>query len=137
MKVIFAYLLILLIFLGGCATTAKYEAQLNSLVGVSEDALIAAWGVPDMTYDMRDGKRAVAYMRKTTLQTGGTPYTVTQTTHQSGTIGDKPYSGTATTYSTEIEPVQKHKFSCKTTFIIGSNARVESWHHEGNNCVSP
>jgi hypothetical protein len=132
-------ILVSLLCLGlcGCATTAKYEAKLNSWVGASEDALIAAWGVPDQEYHTTDGKKAIAYLRKNTVQTGGYPYTVPQTSYHSGTIGDKSYSGTSTQYVTEMTPVQNYRFYCKTSFIIDKSGKVESWHYEGNNCVSP
>lgn len=130
------FLLGLCLGLCGCATTAKYEAKLNTWMGASEDSLIAAWGVPDKTYQMNSGKKAVEFMRKNTVQAGGYAYTVPQTTYQTGTIGNQTYSGTSTTYVTETAPVQKYKFSCKTSFIINNSGKVESWHHEGNDCVS-
>jgi len=120
----------------GCATTAKYEAKLNTWVGSSEDSLIAAWGVPNKTYDLRDGKRAIEYVRKNIVQTGGYLYTTPQTTYYSGRKGSKLYSGTSTTYVTEVQPVQKFKYSCKTSFMLNNDGKVESWHHEGNDCVS-
>ncbi|MFH1458506.1 MAG: hypothetical protein ABIG31_04990 [Candidatus Omnitrophota bacterium] len=129
-------LLLLCLSLTGCATTAKYEAKLNTWIGASEDSLIASWGVPDKAYQMRDGKKAIGYMHKNVVQGGGYTYTVPQTTYQTGTIGDQTYSGTSTQYVTETVPVQKYKFSCKTTFIINSSGTVESWHYEGNDCVS-
>jgi hypothetical protein len=122
--------------MSGCATTAKYEAKLNTWIGTSEDSLIASLGVPNKEYHMSDGKKAIEYVRKNTVQTGGYTYTVPQTTYQSGTIGNKTYSGTSTQYVTETAPVQKYKLFCKTSFIINSSGKVESWHHEGNNCVS-
>ena len=131
------YLFVMAVLASGCATTAKYEAKLNSWVGQSEDALIASWGVPDKQYRMGDGKKAIAYLRKDTLQTGGYTYTEPQTTYHSGTVGDQAYSGTSTTYVEKTEPVHKYKLFCKTSFIIDNSGRVVSWHHEGNNCVSP
>ena len=130
--------LVLLLCLGlcGCATVAKYEAKLNSWIGAGEDSLVASWGVPDKAYDMRDGKKAIEYVHKNTVQTGGYTYAVPQTTYHSGTIGNETYSGTSTQYVTETTPVQKYKLSCKTSFIINNSGKVESWHHEGNNCVS-
>ena len=128
--------LLLCIGLSGCASTAKYEVKLNTWIGASEDSLIASWGVPDKAYDMRDGKKAIEYVHKNTVQTGGYTYAVPQTSYHSGTIGNKTYSGTSTQYVTETTPVQKYKLSCKTSFIINSSGKVESWHHEGNNCVS-
>ena len=52
-------LLLLCLALSGCATTAKYEAKLNTWIGVSEDSLIASWGVPDKEYHLNDGKKAI------------------------------------------------------------------------------
>jgi len=131
-------LIALLLCLGlcGCASTAKYEAKLNNWIGVSEDSLVASWGVPNKTYNMSDGKKAMEYMHKETVQTGGYTYTTPESTYQSGTIGNKPYSGTSTTNVTETVPVQNYKLSCKTTFIINNSGKVESWSHDGNNCVS-
>lgn len=130
--------LVLLFCLGlyGCATTAKYEAKLNNFIGVGEDSLIASWGVPDKQYSMKDGKKAVMYLNKTTVQTGGDTHTEERTVYHSGTIGNEPYSGTSTQYVTETTPVEKYKLVCKTSFVINKEGIVESWHHEGNNCVS-
>ncbi len=134
MKKILLWLLCLVLW--GCATTAKYEAKLNSLVGSTEEFLISNWGVPDKEYNLSDGKKAVEYVRKDTIRTGGNTYTYPQTVYQSGTIDGKPYSGTATQLVTETTPVQKFKLFCRTSFIINQNGRVESWHHQGNDCVS-
>ena len=130
------YLFVLVMLVSGCATTAKYEAKLNTWVGASEDSLIASWGVPDKSYSLGDGKKAVEFIHKDIFETGGYSYMVPQTTYQSGTIGNKSYSGTSATYVTETEPIRKYRFSCKTSFIIDSNGKVVSWHHEGNDCVS-
>jgi predicted transcriptional regulator len=114
----------------------KYEAKLDTWIGESEDSLIASWGVPDKTYDMRDGKKAVEYVRRDIVETGGYAYTLPQTTYETGTIGDQAYSGTSTTYTRETEPVQKYRLFCQTSFVIDQSGKIESWHHEGNNCVS-
>ena len=128
--------LLLCLGLNGCATVAKYEAKLNTIVGKSEDYLIATWGVPDKEYTLLDGKKAIEYLSKDTVQMGGYTYTQPRTTYQSGKIGDKTYSGTSTQYVTETMPGQKYKLFCKTSFIINSSGKIESWHHEGNNCAS-
>jgi len=130
------FLLLLCLGLSGCATTVKYEAKLNTWIGASENDLIASWGVPDKVYRMNDGKKAIQFVRKDTIQTGGYTYTVPRTTYQSGTIGDQPYSGTSTEYVTETAPFKKYKIYCKTSFIINKDGKIISWHHEGNNCVS-
>jgi len=129
-------LFLLTLSLSACASTAKYEAQLNTWVGQSEDALVAAWGVPNKEYRFGDAKKAISYVRKDTIQTGGFTSIEPQTTYYEGTIENKPYSGTSTTYTRETEPVRTYKLFCKTSFVINKNGIVESWQHEGNNCVS-
>lgn len=131
-----SFILLLCLGLYGCATTAKYEAKLDTLVGKNENFLIATWGVPDKEYRLADGKKAVEYVRKDTVSSGGDTYSYPQTAYQSGTVNGVPYSGTSTQYVTQTTPVQKFKLSCNTSFVIDSNSQVESWHHEGNNCIS-
>lgn len=129
-------LLVLVMVVSGCATIAKYDAKLNTWIGASEDDLIAAWGVPDMVYNMSEGKKAIAYVHKDAIRTGGYTYRVPETTIHSGKIGDKAYSGTSTQYVTETIPAEKYKLYCKTSFVINSSGKVQSWHHSGNNCAS-
>ena len=131
-------MLVLLLCLGlfGCASTVKYEAKLNTWIGVSEDSLVASWGVPNKTYNLGDGKKALEFVRKETVQTGGYSYATPQRNYYSGTIGNRSFNGTSVTQVETIQPVQRYKLSCKTSFIIDKNGKVESWHHEGNNCVS-
>ncbi len=131
-----ALLFLIVITTSGCATTVKYEAKLNTLIGESEDSLIAAWGVPDREYHISDSKKAIEYVRKSTVKMGGDTYIEPRIAYQSGTIGNKTYSGTTTQYVTETTPVYKYKLFCKTSFIIDKSGKVESWHHEGNDCVS-
>lgn len=128
--------LLISLVLAGCATTANYETKLNTFIGVSENNLIASWGVPDKEYHLNDGKKAVEYVHKNTIRSGGYTYTVPQTAYHSGVIGDKPYSGTFTQYVVQTEPVQQYKLFCKTSFIINTKGLVESWQHEGNDCVA-
>jgi hypothetical protein len=129
-------ILLLGLVLSGCATTAKYETRLNTWIGASEESLISAWGVPDKEYRMSNGKKAVSYLHKDTFQTGGKTYLEPRVTYQSGIIDGKSYSGTATTYVTETTPAINYKLTCKTSFVIDAGGKIESWHHEGNNCVS-
>jgi len=130
------FLFVIVVLASGCATTAKYEAKLNTWIGASEDALIASWGVPNKAYRMASGKKAIEFLRKDTVETGGHTYMQPQTTYESGKIGDQTYTGTSTTYVPVMEPVRTYKSYCRTSFILNEKGKVESWHHEGNNCVS-
>lgn len=128
--------LALLLFLSGCATSAKYKALLDTWLGSSEDALITSWGPPQSVYTMSNGKKCIEYNRETNMQMGGYTYTTPQTTYYNGTVGNAFYSGTATQYVTQQAPVYNVPLWCKTSFIVDSCGAVESWRYEGNHCVS-
>jgi hypothetical protein len=56
-----ALLLISFLITAACATEAKYDAKLRSFVGKPESELIAKWGIPDGSYEMPNGRRAIVY----------------------------------------------------------------------------
>ncbi|MFH1363320.1 MAG: lipoprotein [Candidatus Omnitrophota bacterium] len=130
------YLLVLVVLVSGCATTANYEAKLNTWVGYNESSLIASWGAPQNAYQMADGKRVIEYIQSANVPIGGYTYTKPQTTYHRGMVGGSLYSGTSTQYVTEQTPTYNMQLWCKTSFIIDTNGRIESWRWEGNNCVS-
>lgn len=122
--------------LSGCATTARYEALLNTWVGDNEDSLVSSWGPPQNIYQMRNGKKLIEYSQGRNVQMGGYSYTTPQTTYQQGVVGNTMYSGTSTQYVTQTTPVYNINLWCKTCFTISSNGIIESWRWEGNNCKS-
>ena len=112
--------------LSGCfATTAKYEAALNSWVGHTEDHLVEKWGVPNGVYNKNDGGKVLTYMDSGSMYMPGT-------TSSNTTIDAWGYATTTTTTTAGTNIGLR----CKTTFIISSSGRITSWSYEGNNCVS-
>lgn len=127
----------LALFLTACATTAGYEAVLNTWVGSTDSNLIDAWGPPDNTYTMSDGRTIVTYSRSQTTVLPGITYTTPQTTYSNGTInGDvnASYSGTTTTYVQHQGPAQVFTKVCVTRFTVSQDHHIESWRWEGNAC---
>lgn len=53
--------LLLILLITGCATTAKMEAKLESWVGKSADALIDSWGYPVSTIEAPNGNTVYKY----------------------------------------------------------------------------
>lgn len=94
-------------FLSACATTAKYEAKLNTWVGKNESDLVSQWGVPNNTYSLNDGSKLIMYQHN-----GGSA---------SVPIGNMYYT---------------ESYWCKTTFTIDGSGVVKNWKHEGNKCES-
>jgi len=122
--------------LAGCATTAGYEAILNTWVGSSEENLISTWGAPQSTYELNGGGKILTYENRRNVQIGGIPITKPVTTYSNGTInGDvnANYSGTSTTYVQSTTPVQNIAMVCTTRFTV-RNGIVQTWAWQGNAC---
>jgi hypothetical protein len=116
-------LVVLVILLAGCATRAGYETALNSWVGTSEPALVAAWGPPDSVYE-NDGLRYLTY-RRMESRGGSGPSIGYGIGYGSGHYGSSVFStiGTSDGYITQ----------CKTTFILRAGI-IENYRFEGNGC---
>jgi hypothetical protein len=99
--------------LTSCATTAKYEANLQTWVGRNSDSLIKAWGVPSQVFDMPGGGKAIVFG-----YTGPTNYTVSYNQFLNAAM------------------VNSYSHSCITTFFTDSYTIIESWQWRGNACKS-
>lgn len=108
----FIFILITLI-ITGCATTANYEAVLQTWVGSSEMKLVSSWGPPTGTYALPDGGKMLTWAKSSGPQavSGYNAFTKTVTTN---------------TYTNW----------CNTTFTINTSGTVTNWQHEGNACKS-
>ncbi len=127
---------ILVLVFCGCATTAKYDAKLSTYVGATEEDIVANWGIPNKTYELDNGKKALEFLNRTVVEVGGFTSVTPYTTYQSGTINGQEYRGSSTSYVIEKDPPRKQRLSCKTTFLLGKDGKVESFNRSGNNCVS-
>ena len=135
-------ILVSLLLLAGCATTAGYEKVLSSWVGDNVDHLKSVWGQPDNTTTLSDGGSVLEYNRQRNVQLGGYTTTVPVTTTTSGTAniyGNRSsatadYSGTSTTYVPQTTPVQNINMQCVTRFTANSQGTITRWAWQGNDC---
>ena len=119
-------ILVLGFLLSGCfATTAKYEAAINSWIGSSEDELVESWGVPNGVYNKNDGGKVLSYVRSGSMHMPGN-------TTSNTSIDAWGYATTTTTTSAGTNIALR----CKTSFVVSSTGRITSWSYEGNNCYS-
>ena len=51
----------LIALLGGCAAGVPYENRLQQWVGQPLDALVLAWGPPQYSYTLSDGRKIIEY----------------------------------------------------------------------------
>lgn len=125
---IFIVLLVVLL-LSSCATTAKYKAVLDTWIGHHYDSLLSSWGPPTSTADLSNGGKVVEYYKETIQQSGGYTYSVPVKT-----IGT--YSGTQTTYIPHTSHVTTQQIWCKTRFVLNEALIIQTWSFEGNGCRS-
>ena len=117
-----AFLLVTILALSGCATTANYEKMLTTWIGAPEIDLYRSWGTPDGQYEV-SGTKFVTFTRGGNMIMPGTAPTY-QTTFVGNTAFTNAYGGS---------PAYNIQLTCRTTFEI-RNERVVSWRWEGNNC---
>lgn len=112
------------LMLTGCATAAKYEESLNTMVGKTEVDLIRAWGAPAQSYETGNSK-FLTYESNNRAILPGTPPAYT-TTYNGGYSYSTPIGGSS--------PVSI-PMRCSTTFELEGGV-VKSWRYEGNSCRS-
>jgi hypothetical protein len=130
-------------FLGACATTAGYEAVLNTWIGDTSDHLVAVWGVPQQSFRTSDGGAVLQYQRSGQIVLPGVTTYQPVTTYNdgsvsgmtsNGTLVNGSYNGTSTTYVPHTSDPVIIPQSCATRFTVDVSGRITSWNWQGNAC---
>jgi hypothetical protein len=111
---------LMMMVLSGCATTAKYEAKVQSWENRDSQALVKAWGQPDSIEKLSSGNRMFVYSR---LRHAAVPYG-TQRSLASAGNAKTPFNGT--------EIYQR----CATYFEVNSSNKIVSTQFRGDECKS-
>ncbi|WP_230584160.1 hypothetical protein [Piscirickettsia salmonis] len=119
-----------LILLSGCATTAKYRAQVERWKGHDVNDLIQAWGPPDTTFKMPNGNLYYSYRVNNINRLPS--YYVPGNTTVSDRDG-KTYITTSGGYQTGGGTI---KSNCTTSFQVNKKDIIIGTHFQGNACVS-
>jgi hypothetical protein len=131
------YVFVLAMLISGCATTKKYETQMQNFVGDDEKYLIAAWGNPQNVRQLENGRKVFEYSEEENIESGGNSYIAPDPYYRQGATDNTMYAGgSGVSDVVQTDPIEKTRLWCKTSFVIGSDGKVESWRFEGNNCVS-
>lgn len=120
--------------LGACATTAGYEAILNTWKGVTEEKLVAKWGPPRSVYKQSNGGRILTYNRSRSVYVPGTTTTTPQSNFVTTVVGGQMVSGYVTTDVTTTTPGYTTNLSCTTHFYVNASGIIYSWRWRGNSC---
>ena len=124
----------------GCATSANYNALLNTWINDSSDNLVARWGAPANVFNLNNGGKVFEYSHQNCITTGGYTYTVPQTTHtvgDSSVVGSGGYAfgthyGTQTTHVPVTVPQSVQCHTCNTRFTVSNNGIIQAWSWSGN-----
>ena len=110
--------------LAACATEEHYNRMLAGWVGRPLDDLMIQWGPPDKTATLSRGGKVIEYDRRRTVTTGGyTRYEPVRTDDETIWI------------PVEVPGRERH-LRCATRFVISPADIIESWSHDGNDCVA-
>lgn len=128
-------LVVAAILLGGCATSAKFSAKMDSWVGQSEGNLVSGLGPPQSVYTLDKDVKILTYARQGQMVLPGQVYTTPVVTNTTGYYNNNPYNAQSTTYVQQQGAPMVIGMSCTINFTIHSGW-VYAWSAHGNNCVS-
>ena len=132
--------------LAGCETVpyperaAAYEAGMTArFVGKSSDELVLAFGPPQSSYVLSDGRNVLQYEFDRSSTRGGDTYTTYQHVQRARTITDnagntRVVQVTETIPVTNATPIYTVNQTCIRRFVVGQNHIVESFRWQGNSC---
>ena len=132
--------LIAALLLGGCTTTANYEAALQQWVGRPLDDLVLAWGPPQSSYTLQDGRKVVEYLRQRVIYSPGFTWYRPHTIYHQGQAYNADgspagiYQDSSTIFIPEESPGDSRYLECRTRFTISKQGDIEKWGWEGNDC---
>ena len=110
------WIVVLGLFLSGCATSANYSKIVSSWVGNTENQLVSSWGPPIGSYVKDDDSKILTYQSSGSYQLPGQAVTDPMTGYPTTTAG-------ATVLT-----------NCTTRFYISSSGTITSWDWKGNAC---
>jgi hypothetical protein len=104
---------IALVFLAGCATTAKYEARVDTWQGKDAHVLTSSWGQPDAIEKLSNGNKIYLYSRLKHL-----PYAYGESHRVIASTQDAMY------------------IKCATYFVVTQQGKVVATMFRGDECRS-
>lgn len=119
---------------------AAFESQMKEkYIGKSIDSLILAFGPPNSSYTLSDGRDMVQYSEERTITSGGDAYTSYETASRVRVVRDKNGNPqriveTFQVPTTNISPVYTSHQKCVKRFIVSKEKIVEGFAWEGNSC---
>ena len=113
------WIVVLGLFLSGCATQANYVKILDSWVGATESQLVNSWGPPLGSYTKDNGGKILTYQQTGAYNLPGTPVIDSMTNLPTRTAGPTVFT------------------NCTTRFYTSPiSGKIINWEYQGNNCIA-
>ena len=108
-------------------------------VGKSVDELILAFGPPNSSYKLSDGRDVLQYEVDRTYTTGGGSYTSYETQTRTRRVRDndgnvRNVEERVTVPVQNVEPIRTVNQDCVRRFVVSQDKRVETFRWQGNAC---
>ena len=118
------------LLMNGCATTAKYQAKLQTWQGKNISDFVKAWGYPDREIQSYDGNTVYIYEFNDTINYP--PMYNPGNTYISNNAGNSIVVTTPPTYT----PAGTSQYNCTTWVEFNKSGIILNTAFRGNNCVS-
>lgn len=131
----FAYGVALLASLPGCATHAKFAANMDGWIGQSELSLVSGMGVPRSVYTIDATSKVLTWTRSGQMVLPGQTYSTPVTTTTTGYVNNGAFNAQSTTYIPQQGAATVIGLNC-TINVTLHDGQVTAWRSFGNHCVS-
>ncbi len=118
------FTLILPFFIGACASTGKYDQQVQQWVGKSSSELTASWGQPTTQVSAPDSTTVLVYEKTREVER--------KTTTSMGYQGGTGMASGSIPVSADVKIVKK---TCKTFFQVNPQNKITKVEWSGNDCL--
>lgn len=112
--------------LSGCATSAKYEALLDTWKGKNINELVESWGYPDNTITAPNGNTVYVYGYHQSTYIPKTNYVSSGVGFDGGNLDSRISISSFGGYTVEE--------NCSTYFEVDSGKTIIMWKWKGNAC---
>ena len=110
----------LTLLLAACASSARYETTLARWGGKPLDDLVLAWGPPQSSYTLRDGRQVVEYQRQQLVRRPG--------------LGRSMLNTSRVFYLLDEMEDDYPLLQCRTRFTVDAQGIIQNWTWDGNAC---
>lgn len=121
--------IVVLVWLAGCATTERFTAHMDSYVGADLAVLRDTFGYNYIERSLGDGLRAFTWtwVDRGTYPAYRTPDVITTYETRKGTR--------VVVHPGYYFPPERYEFSCEFTFIVDAAGKATGWRAQGNGCA--